>query len=228
MLKQIVTSAVFAGVGAGVLAALLQLSLVVPLVMEAELFESGARTHFPVDGSPQSDRGAPSVWDEPGRHLYTIGFSAVTFTAYAFLMIAGFLIARRADYEMTTRRGVIWGLCGALAVVIAPAIGMPPEVPGAIGVEVVPRQIWYMVCVICTLVGLILLGFGAYAPLLVAGIALIALPHLIGAPKLDTYWGVVPAELASAFVARVMGVAVISWAMLGLFAAYFWTRSEDA
>ncbi len=227
MLKKIVTSAVFAGVGAGVLAALLQLALVVPLIMEAELFESGARVHFPEGGSPQSDRGAPSVWEEPLRHIYTVGFSAVTFTAYAFLMIAGFLLAERFGHEVTTRRGLFWGLCGGLAVVIAPAISMPPELPGAIGAEVGPRQAWYLSCVVLTLIGLSQIGLGTRARYMMTTPVFLLVPHLIGAPHLDTYFGVAPPELASEFVARVMGVALISWTLLGLFAAYFWTRPEE-
>lgn len=227
MLRQILTSAVFAGVGAGVLGAVLQLIFVVPLIMEAELFEAGERIHFATDGSPQSDRGAPSILVEPLRHLYTVAFSAVTFTAYAFFMVAGFALAVRSGHEVTPRKGLIWGLCGALVVVLAPALGMPPELPGAIGAEVEPRQVWYLVCVMCTLAGLVLVGFGNSALLLLGGVALLALPHLIGAPKLDTYFGVAPAELASEFVARVIGVAVISWALLGLFAALIWTRMEE-
>ncbi len=228
MLKQILTSAVFAGVSAGVLAAFLQLWLVVPLIMEAELYESGARVHFAIDGSTQSDRGAPSVWEEPLRHIYTIGFSAVTFTAYAFFMVAGFALAARAGYEITPRRGIVWGLCGAIAVVIAPAIGMPPELPGAIGAEVGPRQVWYLATVACTLIGIAAIAFGPTGFVALAGVVLMAVPHLIGAPHLDAYFGVAPSELASEFVARVIGVALVSWVLLGLFAAMVWTRSEEA
>ena len=210
------------------LAALLQLWLVIPLIMEAELFESGQRVHFATDGSTQSDRGAPSVWDAPLRHIYTIGFSAVTFTAYAFFMVAGFALATRAGHEITPRRGIIWGLCGAIAVVIAPAVGMPPELPGAIGAEVGPRQVWYIATVACTLIGVVAIAFGPTGFVALGGVAIIVVPHLIGAPHLDTYFGVAPSELASDFVARVMGVALVSWVLLGLFAAMFWTRSEEA
>jgi cobalt transporter subunit CbtA len=228
MLKSILTSAVFAGVAAGVLAAVLQILLVVPLIMEAELYESGQRVHFAVDGATQSVRGAPSVWDEPFRHIYTIGFSAVTFTAYAFFLVAGFALATRAGHEMTVHSGMVWGLCGAFIVVIAPAVGMPPELPGAIGAEVGPRQVWYLACVACTLIGIVGIAFGNSGILAAAGMALIAAPHLIGAPHLDTYFGVAPSELASEFVARVIGVAAISWALLGLFAAIFWTQQQEA
>lgn len=228
MLRQILTSAVFAGVAAGVLAAFLQLWLVVPLIMEAELYESGSRVHFAVDGTTQSDRGAPSVWAEPLRHLYTVGFSAVTFTAYAFFLVAGFAFATRAGREVTVHSGMVWGLCGAIIVVIAPAVGMPPELPGAIGAEVGPRQVWYLACVASTLIGICAIAFGNSGVLALIGAALIVAPHLIGAPHLDTYFGVAPAELASEFVARVMGVAAISWVLLGLFAAIFWTQQQEA
>ena len=228
MLKQILTSAVFAGVAAGVLAAILQLLLVVPLIMEAELFESGQRVHFAADGSPQSDRGAPSIFEEPLRHIYTIGFSAVTFTAYAFFLVAGFALATRAGHSITARSGIMWGLCGALIVVIAPAVGMPPELPGAIGAEVGPRQIWYLACVACTAIGIVAIAFGNSNIAALIGAALILAPHVIGAPHLDTYFGVAPAELASEFVARVLGVAAVSWALLGLIAAIIWTQQEEA
>lgn len=228
MFKNLVTSAVLAGVAAGVLAALLQLSLVVPLIMEAELYESGARIHFATDGSTQSDRGAPSVWAEPVRHLATIGFSAVAFTAYAFLLLAGILLAARFGHELTVRRGMIWGLCASLALTLLPAAGMPPELPGAIGAEVGPRQLWYLLCVVCSIAGLAAIAFGANAITALVGIAIIALPHVVGAPHLDTYFGVAPAELASEFVARVLTVSAVSWVMLGLFVAYFWTRQQEA
>jgi len=228
MMKQILTSAVLAGVVTGVLAAILQLALVVPLIMEAELFESGQRVHFAADGSPQSDRGAPSIFEEPLRHIYTIGFSAVTFTAYAFFLVAGFALATRAGHLITARNGIIWGLCGALAVVIAPAVGMPPELPGAIGAEVGPRQIWYLACVMCTAIGVTAIAFGNSAIAALVGAALILAPHVIGAPHLDTYFGVAPAELASEFVARVLGVAAVSWALLGMLAAIIWTQQEEA
>ena len=46
MLKSLFASALFAGVAAGLLAALLQMALLVPLIAEAELYETGEKTHF--------------------------------------------------------------------------------------------------------------------------------------------------------------------------------------
>jgi predicted cobalt transporter CbtA len=55
-------------------------------------------------------------------------------------------------------------------------------------------------------------------------VILIALPHLIGAPHLDTYYGYAPPEVGSLFVARSLGVAAIAWLSLGYFAGALWER----
>ncbi len=46
MNQKLLTSAVFAGVAAGLIAALLQFVFVIPALLEGELFETGARVHW--------------------------------------------------------------------------------------------------------------------------------------------------------------------------------------
>ena len=77
-----------------------------------------------------------------------------------------------------------------------------------------------------TTFGLGLIAFGS-GLLPIIGILAIALPHIIGAPHIDTYFGVAPPELASEFVARSLGVAAASWVVLGAFNAYFFTRNSE-
>ena len=60
MSKKILTSALFAGLAAGALAALLQFTFVVPVMMEGELYEFGDRVHF-TDLGPMSPAGSPDV-----------------------------------------------------------------------------------------------------------------------------------------------------------------------
>ena len=61
MAKNLFVSAICAGIAAGLLASALQFTFVIPVLLEGELYETGARVHFGTDGSPQSDRGAPTL-----------------------------------------------------------------------------------------------------------------------------------------------------------------------
>lgn len=225
MTRRLFTSALFAGLAAGILAALMQLTFLVPLLMEGELYETGARLHFSAHGSPQSPAGAPDVWGEPMRHLSTLAMDIVTFTGFAFLMVVGFALADRYGHRTTARTGALWGLSAFIAVQLAPAFGMPPELPGTIAAEVESRQLWWMGCVAATLGGIGLLSFGRGALMAGAGMVLIALPHLIGAPQLDTYFGVAAPELAALYVARALGVGAATWVLLGLIAGAIWERN---
>ena len=227
MLKNILTSAVFAGVATGVLAALVQFWLVTPSLMEGELFETGARVHFATDGTAQSQAGHGSIWENPKRHLITMGFNIVTFTGFAFLLVAGFAMSERAGYEVTEKQGMIWGLAAFVALHLAPAMGLPPELPGTPAAEVGLRQVWWIACVLCTAIGLGFIAFGANLMALASGLVLILLPHIIGAPHLDTYFGVAPPELSAHFVSLSLGSAALTWTLLGFIAATLWVRSQE-
>ncbi|WP_085895415.1 CbtA family protein [Limimaricola soesokkakensis] len=223
MLKQIGASALFAGLAAGVFAALLQLWFVVPLLMEAELYESGARAHF-TDGHIGSDAGAPPLGDAMGRHLGTLAINIVGWIGFGFVLAAGFALAARRGVEVDARRGLLWGLGGFVALSLAPAFGLPPELPGTFAAEIGERQTWWAFCVIATALGLALMAFGRGPAWLAGGVALIAAPHLIGAPHLDRYFGSAAPELAAMFSARALGVSAAAWAFLGLAAGWIWSR----
>lgn len=64
--------------------------------------------------------------------------------------------------------------------------------------------------------------------MLLVGMVILLLPHIIGAPHLDTYFGIAPPELSAEFVTVSMGVAAVGWTLLGYFAAYFFERGETA
>ncbi len=231
MTKNLFTSALFAGLTAGLIAALLQFWLVIPLLLEGELYESGLRTHFAVglDAPVQSPSGpAESIIQDPSRHLMTTGFSVIAYTAFALLLVAGMALAERFGHHVSTRTGLVWGMAGFISMHLAPAIGLPPELPGTIAAEVELRQAWWLITVAATALGLGLIAFGNSGYLIAIGGVAIALPHLIGAPQLDTYFGIAPPELSALFVTRSLGVAAVSWTILGSVLAYFWTRGRPA
>lgn len=227
MSQKLLTSAVFAGLAAGLIAALLQFAFVIPTLLEGEMFETGVRVHFGPDGSPQSDRGAPPLAGDLSRHVMTVGFNIVTYVGFAFLMLAAMAFAEmRGLTRITARQGIVWGLSGFLAIQLAPAIGLPPVLPGTIGPEVAVRQAWWLGTIAASCVGIWIIAFSR-GPLALAGVVLLAVPHVVGAPLLDTYWGVAPPELAAQFVTYSLGAAAAAWAALGFFSAWFWTRETD-
>ena len=79
MTRNLLTSALFAGVAAGLIAALLQFVYVIPALLEGELYESGARVHFATQGLPQSERASPGLGGDLGRHAMTVGFNSASF-----------------------------------------------------------------------------------------------------------------------------------------------------
>ncbi|MCA8879933.1 MAG: CbtA family protein [Rhodobacteraceae bacterium] len=248
MLGRIVTSALFAGFAAGLIAALLQLALVQPVLLEAEQFETGARTL--VETGTQDPAG-PAVHEHghdhgaaahshgtggdtriggiaPLRDGLSVLFSIVVYTGYAFFLVAAMAVAADRGVAVTARRGILWGLAGYVAFQLAPAVGLPPEVPGSVSADLAARQIWWIGTTLATALGLALIAFGRDRTAWGAAIVLLAAPHVIGAPQADGFGGVVPAELAGAFASRALGVGMAVWAALGLACGYFWQREGAA
>ena len=224
MTKNLLTSAVFAGVAAGLIAALLQFVFVIPALLEGELFETGARVHFGANGSPESERGSPGLGTEWARHAMTVGFNVVTYVGFGFLLLAAMAFAElRGLTKVTPKQGLIWGLAGFIAIQLAPAIGLPPELPGTPAAEIGPRQMWWLGTLVASALGLWVIAFGRGVVAL-SGVILLLGPHLIGAPHLDAFWGVAPPELSAEFVTLSLGAAAAGWTCLGFLCAWFWTK----
>ena len=225
MTKNLFVSAICAGIAAGLLASALQFTFVIPVLLEGELYETGARVHFGTYGSPQSDRGAPTLAGDWLRHSMTVAFNIVTYTGYGLLLSAMISFATFKGITTTAKQGLIWGLCGYIAVQLAPAISLPPELPGTIAAEVGQRQLWWISTILASAAGLGLIAFGhSYLPL--AGVVLMAIPHLLGAPHLDTFFGVAPPELAAEFATLSLGAAAAGWVLLGYAVAAILQRLE--
>jgi len=225
MIQKLLTSAVFAGLAAGLIAAALQFAFVIPMLLEGELYETGARVHFATDGSTQSISEAPGLGTDWVRHGMTVAFNLVTYTGYGLMLVALMALSNMRGYRLTTRMGLVWGLCGFIAVQLAPAIGLPPELPGTPAAEITPRQIWWIMTILCTAAGLAMIAFTrGILPLI--GVALIAAPQIYGAPHLDTFFGVAPPELSAHFVTQSLGTAAAGWTALGFFCAYFYVRED--
>ena len=221
MFTRILTSALFAGAAAGLIASLLQLYFVQPVLLHAELYESGELVHFgaePVSAHP--DLGG----FQPVRDSLSIIFTMLIYTGYALILVPAMAIAEQRGSEITVRKGIVWGLAGFVAVHFAPGFSLAPEVPGVAAADIEARQIWWFATVIAAVVAMWLIAFGSgYMAWAVAALCLLA-PHVIGAPEPDTFAGPVPTELGALYAARAFGVGMAAWVLLGIFSAYFWQR----
>ena len=52
-------------------------------------------------------------------------------------------------------------------------------------------------------------------------------PHVIGAPELEGFSGVAPPEVSAAFAARVLGVGLAVWALMGWVVGFVWAKGAD-
>ena len=251
MLKKLLTSALLAGFGAGALVALLQIFIAVPVILEAELYESGIEVHYAgvvqaVEpdhndehdaearaneaarnaGEPVQAETAPGGFDW-SRNIQTFLSTELSYIGYGLLLIAGMAFAARSGTVITARSGIIWGVAGFVAFNLSPGMGLPPELPGAMAAPLELRQIWWIGTVLATIAGLVAIGFGKNWSHWGLGIVLLALPHLIGAPLPDGYGGVVPPELAGEFVGMTLAISAIGWATLGLLGGHFWAKEAQ-
>jgi cobalt transporter subunit CbtA len=245
MFRRIFVAALGAGVSVGLLLAALQHVALVPMILEAEKHENRgtkpneqaglrrpqlsevldiaralpdavgrARAHSH-DATTKDADASPwrSAWTWIATTLVSIGF--------AMALVGAIAVSGR---EVNAREGVLWGLAGFAAFSLAPAFGLPPELPGAVAADLALRQLWWIATAALTILGLGLLVFGHGTWPLPVGLALIAAPHLVGAPHPDGGSGSAPPELAAAFAARSLVVAAIFWSVLGWACGTFYAR----
>ena len=221
MFQRLLTCALLAGAGAGLVAAILQLSFVQPVLLHAELYEQGRLVHFgaeAVSAHPELGGFAPI------RDGLSIFFSMLTYTGFALLLVAALSAAEERGARITTRAGLVWGLAGFAVLHLAPAFSLAPEVPGAAAAEVTARQIWWFATVVSAAVAVWLVAFARHWLGWVGAVVLLLAPHVIGAPEPDSFAGTVPPELAALFAARSLGVAFAGWLVLGALAGHLWSR----
>lgn len=225
MFTRILTSALFAGVAAGLIAALLQLAFVQPLLLHAELYESGALVHF---GAATNVSAHPEL---PGfdavRDGLSIIFTMLIYSGYGMILVALMSLAEERGASITPRNGLLWGIAGFVAVHFAPSLSLAPELPGTAAADITARQIWWFAAVIAAAGAMWLIAFGTNWVAWGAAVVLLLAPHVIGAPEPAMFTGPVPTELGAHFASRALGVGMAAWAFLGLFAAYFWAQEGN-
>ncbi len=218
MIGRVVLVALLAGITAGLIMGAIQHVRLTPLIIEAELYEKRGHDHgtkadepAPASTSHREDWAPADGWQ---RTVSTTVASAMTGAAFAAILVG---ISLLTGIPVTRENGVIWGLCGFLAATLAPAMGLPPELPGMAAGDLITRQVWWAGTIAATAAALYLIVSRRETWALALAIALIGLPHVIGAPDPVSHESSVPASLAAAFSASSIAANAIFWVLIGSF-----------
>ena len=234
LIKRAISIALISGFIAGLSVTAIQLVLVLPLILEAESYEQEASAFL----STQEEKPWILIghdWNHedhqewfPGggleRTFYTAGSNIVTGVAFALLLVGVYVVrGKPVDFN----QGLLWGAAGFVVFNAAPALGLPPELPGMTAATLGNRQLWWFGTVVATAIGLgIFIEKRTIFPRLVA-IMLICLPHFFGAPHVVLSKSIVPAELSAQFVVSALVSAALFWILLGGVSGFFFQRMMD-
>ena len=237
--RQILFTAVVAGLIGGALLTLLQNIGhigVTSLILEAETYENAAEAtpattetateETATAHSHEHEHGA-EAWapgDGAERLLYTLLTNTLMAVGFSLMLGAGFAVTG----EVTLKRGLLWGLAGFASFMLAPSLGLPPEVPGTEAAPLADRQIWWWATVLATAGGIAFIVYGRRIQYYVIAAALIVAPHIIGAPQPEAHGGLAPESLAHEFIIVVLVTMLAFWLILGAASGYFYKRFSAA
>jgi cobalt transporter subunit CbtA len=202
MITRTLLTGLLAGLAAGTVFSILYLAGIEPLILSAEAYERGV------------DHALSGTFL---RLAETILFNILTGVAYGLLLAAALVMHGRPT---GIGRGVLWGIAGYAAFTLAPGAGLPPELPGTFAAPLEDRQLWWLLASGATAGGIALLVLAPHYALKGAGVLLILLPHMVGAPHPESVGGTVPPELAARFVGLTFGAMALFWVALGGVAGY--------
>lgn len=232
MIARIARAALVAGALAGALAWAAHQWRAVPVIIQAEAYEHTAPSPAPQSAAaPSHPQTQPNGHDDKGedegwrRHARTFLSTIVTGIGYGFLLVGAIVLAGR---PVDARAGALWGAGGFVAFAAAPALGLPPELPGMAAAELGPRQAWWLATVAASAGGIALIVFPRARLAKIAGAALMVLPHLVGAPKVPPAPAYLPAELAAEFAVVSLLSAAAFWVALGALSGYLLAKSESS
>jgi cobalt transporter subunit CbtA len=223
MLSRILAVGLLAGLVAGLLVAVLQQVTTTPLIVAAEVFETGhaaeaQKTHD--HGAHEHDEGWKPADGLP-RLFYTSLATIVTAVGLALALLAAMVVAGE---EIDERRALAWAIGGFVAFGLAPAAGLAPELPGSAAAELAARQIWWVGTGCATAIAIWMFLKTEKAVLRVLALAVLLAPHVIGAPQPAEFESRVPAELAAQFTALSLTVQACLWLLVGIAIGLLWPR----
>jgi cobalt transporter subunit CbtA len=205
LFRNLVFSALFVGLISGGLSTAVQFFQVIPIIISAEAFEgepAPATTSEKTEHNQAShEHATKEEWgpeDGLERTAYTLLTNILTAIGFALLILTAIVASQKPDdnSKLNWRHGILWGLSGYVIFFVAPALGLPPEIPGTTAAPLETRQIWWIFAVICTAVGIGGVMF-VKQPWRWALLGLLVIPHLVGAPHITEMFADKPPAVAA-------------------------------
>lgn len=224
LFRTLVVVAAMAGTMAGLAFSVVQHISTLPLILQAERYETGtAPTH---EAALQKDHAAAATesWTPASsfeRAAYTTLANVIGGIGFALLLVA---LGELRGGISGWRQGVFWGLGAFAAVTLAPSLGLPPALPAVPAGDLFARQIWWLGTVLCTGGGIALVLFRRSMAAAVLGLALIVAPHIVGAPLPASFESAVPRDIVQRYVSSAVVSAFVFWVLLGGLAGFVRAR----
>ena len=204
--RNMIFSAVIAGVLAGLLLSTVQRIQILPIILEAETYE--------VADAPKmvaTEWHGRTPADGTEHIIYTVLANILTGIGFALLLAAAIIAKNRSGWK----NGMLWGLGGYAAFFVAPSLSLLPAIPGTVAADLESRQLWWAATVVATIVGLGLLVFSKSLLMRGPGIILLAIPHIVGASLPAEHESPALEALAHAFIQATVIANAVFWVALG-------------
>ena len=232
LFRRLILCAVVIGMAAGVVLGLTEQVTTAPIIAAAEQYETVGHAHAHAGHAHHHHDSAWAPDDGAERMVFTVIASVGAAIGFALMLLVAMCLARLLhDHRPTVGAGMLWGLAAFAWVFVAPAIGLPPELPGAAAADLTARQLWWVAAVASAGLSLWLLVFVSRAWKW-AGLALLPLPYVYGAPQPAASPAAMPdgaagqalARLHESFVWATSGTNLGLWLVLGLGCAWAMQR----
>ena len=221
--KKIAVAAVWAGLFAGLLLTVVQQWQVIPALLHAEVYEEQA-VALTAHGNNFSEANEWQPENGWQRTFFTALANITLGIGFALLMGAAVSISRKTN---NWRRGLIWGIAGYVAFFLAPTLGLPPEVPGMSAAKLEERQVWWIMTVFDTALGLWLLVFSKVSTNKLIGGILLITPHwLITAPHPVEEHSAAPQAVVQTFITATVFANAVFWLSIGALMGKFYQNNE--
>lgn len=235
LFRSIVFASVLVGAVAGTAITAVQFVGTSRLIAQAEVYEKAREGHHHSEAAETSEVASAdhaSAHEEGGwepadgieRTAFTLAANILTAIGYSLVIVS--LIAMRGK-PVTWRDGLGWGVTAFSCVMLAPMLGLPPELPGTPSAPLDDRQLWWVATALCTAAAIALAVFKRKPWALVVAPAIFAAPHLVGAPVApEGAHALAPEALEKKFVAAAVITSLLLWSMIGSLGAAVFNRMK--